>query len=126
MNATLRFRPFARLAPAAIVIAALACLTGTAASKATSGRPLGLEERVQAQRAIEEVYWRHRIWPKENPTPQPPLSAVVSDAAIRAKVEDYLKKSNALETPTPPRRGGITASSWGVWRENAKDSLTTP
>src|SRR2546427_6654612 len=60
-------------------------------------RELTFEERVQAQRAIEEVYWRHRIWPKENPRPKPPLSAVMPDAAIRAKVEDYLKKSNALE-----------------------------
>jgi hypothetical protein len=37
------------------------------------------------------------VWPKDNPGPKPPLSAVLSDAAIRAKVEDYLKKSNALE-----------------------------
>ena len=59
-----------------------------------SARALNLEERVEAQRAIEEVYRRHRIWPKENPTPKPPLSAVMPDAAIRAKVEDYLKKSN--------------------------------
>jgi hypothetical protein len=26
-------------------------------------RTLTLEERVSYQRAIEEVYWRHRIWP---------------------------------------------------------------
>lgn len=58
-------------------------------------RPLTFEDRVAAQRAIEEVYWRHRIWPKENPQPKPPLTAVLSDAAIRAKVEDYLRKSNA-------------------------------
>src|SRR4029077_198997 len=29
-------------------------------------RTLTLQERVSYQRAIEEVYWRHRIWPKEN------------------------------------------------------------
>ena len=29
-------------------------------------RVLTFEDRVAAQRAIEEVYWRHRIWPKEN------------------------------------------------------------
>jgi hypothetical protein len=39
------------------------------------------EERVAAQRAVEEVYWNHRLWPKENPGPKPPLSAVIPDAA---------------------------------------------
>ncbi len=60
-------------------------------------RALTLEERVAAQRAIEQVYWDHRIWPKENPGPKPPLSVVLSDAAIRDRVEDSLRKSNALE-----------------------------
>jgi N-acetylneuraminic acid mutarotase len=60
-------------------------------------RALTFEERVQAQKAIEEVYWSHRIWPKENPTPRPPLSAVTSDGEIRTKVANYLRKSNALE-----------------------------
>jgi hypothetical protein len=61
------------------------------------GSFLMMEERVAAQRAIEEVYWRHRIWPEHNPGPKPPLSAVMPEAAIRAKVLDYLKKSAALE-----------------------------
>ena len=71
-------------------------LLAGAALPAAAG-PLTFEERVEAQRAIEEVYWRHRIWPAQNPGPKPPLSAVMPDEAIRAKVEDYLKKSNALE-----------------------------
>ncbi len=58
---------------------------------------LTFEDRVAAQRAIEEVYWRHRIWPKENPSPKPSLDAMMPESAIRTKVEDYLKKSNALE-----------------------------
>jgi N-acetylneuraminic acid mutarotase len=58
---------------------------------------LSFEDRVTAQKAIEQVYWKHRIWPKENPAPKPPLSATMPDSEIRAKVEDYLKKSNALE-----------------------------
>jgi hypothetical protein len=62
-----------------------------------SGVSLTFEERVAYQRAVEEVYWRHRIWPKENPGPKPPLAKVMPDAAIAAKVEDYLRKSNALE-----------------------------
>jgi N-acetylneuraminic acid mutarotase len=61
-------------------------------------RSLSLEQRVEYQRRIEEVYWRHRIWPKENLGAKPALRSVVSDASIRAKVEDTLKKSNALET----------------------------
>ena len=55
------------------------------------------EERVAAQRRIEEVYWRHRIWPVENRHPKPTLSEVVPETALRAKVEGYLRKSAALE-----------------------------
>jgi N-acetylneuraminic acid mutarotase len=58
---------------------------------------LTFEDRVAAQRAIEEVYWRRRIWPKNNPQPKPPLDHVMPDAAIRAKVEDHLRKSAALD-----------------------------
>ena len=32
-----------------------------------SQRTLTFVERVAYQRAIEDVYWRHRIWPKERP-----------------------------------------------------------
>ena len=46
-----------------------------------SQRTLTFAERVAYQRAIEEVYWRHRIWPKENPDPKPSLDAVMSQAA---------------------------------------------
>src|SRR5207247_543247 len=49
------------------------------------------------QRAIEEVYWRHRIWPKANAGAKPPLDKVVSQAQIEKKVEDYLRDSQALE-----------------------------
>jgi hypothetical protein len=60
-------------------------------------RTLTFPERVSYQRAIEEVYWRHRIWPKERPDPKPALDAVMSQAQIEKKVEDYLRKSQALE-----------------------------
>jgi len=62
-----------------------------------AARELRFEDRVMAQKAIEQVYWNHRIRPKENPQGKPPLSSMMPDSAIRAKVEDYLKKSNALE-----------------------------
>ena len=43
-----------------------------------SQRTLTFAERVAYQRAIEEVYWRHRIWPKQRPDPKPSLDAVIS------------------------------------------------
>src|SRR5207244_2488609 len=59
-------------------------------------RTLTFEERVSYQRAIEEVYWRHRIWPKENSNPKPSLDAVMSQAQLEKKVTAYLQKSQAL------------------------------
>ena len=58
---------------------------------------LTFAERVAYQRAIEEVYWRHRIWPKENLNPKPSLDQVMSQAQLEKKVEDYLGNSQALE-----------------------------
>src|SRR5215475_6565680 len=75
----------------------VAGLTSMHSPAASETRNLSLEERMAAQRAIEQVYWNHRIWPKENPGPKPPLSAVLPDAAIHARVEDSLRKSSALE-----------------------------
>src|SRR5215813_1664655 len=58
---------------------------------------LSFADRVTYQRAIEEVYWRHRIWPKDRPDPKPALDEVMSEAQIDKKVEDYLRNSQALE-----------------------------
>ena len=63
---------------------------------AQSSRELSLEQRVAYQRRIEEVHWRHTIWPAANPKPKPSLAEVMSDAAIRSKVDDALRKSAAL------------------------------
>ena len=52
----------------------------------SQSRQLFFEDRVAYQRAIEEVYWRHRIWPKERPDPKPSLDAVMSQATIEQKV----------------------------------------
>jgi hypothetical protein len=60
-------------------------------------RALSFAERVAYQRAIEDVYWRHRIWPKENPDPKPSLDAVMSQAQLENKVAGYLRDSLALE-----------------------------
>src|SRR5205807_1237327 len=61
-----------------------------------SQRTLTFAERVAYQRAIETVYWRHRIWPKEHPDPKPSLDAVMSQAHLEKKVTDYLRKAQAL------------------------------
>src|SRR5437867_4299427 len=74
----------------------LAFLRPEAASK-VSNRTLTFAERVTYQRAIEEVYWRHRIWPKERPDPKPSLDTVMSQAQLEKKVADYLRKSQALD-----------------------------
>src|SRR6516162_2870732 len=68
-------------------------LPGTTGSQGT----LTFAEYVAYQRAIEDVYWRHRIWPKERPDPKPSLDAVMSQEQLEKKVADYLRKSQALE-----------------------------
>jgi len=82
----------------------LLLLTGTllvysrpAASTKVSSRRLTFAQRVSYQRALEEVYWRHRIWPKGRPIPKPSLDVVMSQAQLEKKVEDYLRTSQVLE-----------------------------
>src|SRR5215831_1293544 len=60
-------------------------------------RTFSFAERVAYQRIIEDVYWRHRIWPKENPNPKPSLDSVMSQTQLENKVADYLRDSLALE-----------------------------
>ena len=99
----------ASVSPRALVVllvCAAACLIVTRTLPAflrseapanVSQRTLTFAERVAYQRAIEDVYWRHRIWPKERPDPKPSLDAVMSQAQLEKKVADYLRKSQALE-----------------------------
>src|SRR6266576_4587717 len=68
-----------------------------AASAIRADRTLTFADRVAYQRAIEEVYWQHRIWPKANAGPKPPLAKLMSQGLIEEKVEDYLRNSQALE-----------------------------
>ena len=72
-------------------------LSESAANPAKQSVALSFADRVAYQRAIEEVYWRHRIWPKERPDPKPFLDEVMSAHQIENKVEDYLRDSQALE-----------------------------
>src|SRR5438105_1723492 len=88
-----------------LLCAAAAGLTSSGALPALSQhdapgrarRTFTFEQRVLYQRAIEDVYWRHRIWPKERKDPKPSLDAVMSQAQIEKKVADYLRNSQALE-----------------------------
>src|SRR5204863_5861479 len=88
-----------------LVVCAAACLVVTGTLLAffrsetptnVSQRSLTFAERVAYQRAIEDVYWRHRIWPKERPDHKPLLDAVISQAQIEEKVATYLYNSQAL------------------------------
>src|SRR5439155_24659127 len=72
-----------------LCLAACSLITGTLlgflqseATPKTYQRTLTFQERVGYQRAIEEVYWRHRIWPKENPSPKPLLDAMMMQAQL--------------------------------------------
>ncbi|HEX4823302.1 MAG TPA: MopE-related protein [Candidatus Polarisedimenticolaceae bacterium] len=80
-----------------IVVTIGFAMTAATLARAGGTRTLTLDERVTAQKAIEQVYWSHRIWPKENPGTKPPLSEVTPDSVIRARVEDDLRKASALE-----------------------------
>jgi N-acetylneuraminic acid mutarotase len=62
-----------------------------------SDRTLSFADRVAYQREIENVYWRHRIWPKERPDPKPALEAVMPQLQLEKKVTDYLYNSQSLE-----------------------------
>jgi N-acetylneuraminic acid mutarotase len=84
-------------AACSIVAGTLLAFFRSEAPSTASERTLTFAERVAYQRAIEEVYWRHRIWPKERPDPKPSLDVVMSQAQIENKVTDYLRKSQALD-----------------------------
>src|SRR5437660_6647232 len=84
-------------AACSIITGTLLAFFGPEAPSNLSQRTLTFAERVAYQRAIEHVYWRHRIWPKDRPDPKPSLDEVMSQAQIEKKVEDYLRDSQALE-----------------------------
>ena len=91
-----------RLLLTLVLFMAGGCLVGKAglfppeAENSASQRTLTFADRVAYQRAVEEVYWRHRIWPKENPGPKPSLDEVMSQQQIQQKVEEYLHNSQLL------------------------------
>src|SRR5437660_10694840 len=96
------FSPRALLALIVCSAAACSVLAGALlgffhpeAPNQASQRALTFAERVSYQQAIEEVYWHHRIWPRdrgERTDRKPSLDAVMSQAQLQKKVEDYLRK----------------------------------
>lgn len=78
-------------------IAILLVLTMCAVPLFSRQRAVDLTERVARHRAVQEVYWQHRIWPKENPGAKPSLGAVISPEQLQAKAEDALRLTTALE-----------------------------
>src|SRR5438094_6527940 len=80
-----------------LLLLAVCLIPFALAQRTVSKRTLTFAERVAYQRAIEEVYWRHRIWPNERPDPKPPLDAVMSKAQLEKKVTDYLRQSQGLK-----------------------------
>jgi hypothetical protein len=92
----------ARALLALLLLTAGGCLVVKAASfrpeatNTASQGTLTFADRVAYQRAVEELYWRHRIWPKENPRPKPSLDEVMSQEQIQQKVDGYLRNSQLL------------------------------
>ncbi len=83
-----------------LLLLAVCVIPFALAQRTVSKRTLTFAKRVAYQRAIEDVYWRHRIWPRsrgERPDPKPSLGTVMSQAQLEKKVTDYLRKSQALE-----------------------------
>jgi N-acetylneuraminic acid mutarotase len=60
-----------------------------------SARAFSLDDRVACQTAIEAVYHRHRIWPRDNKAPKPALAAVLRPEVIARRAEDALRLSDA-------------------------------
>ncbi|HKP03664.1 MAG TPA: kelch repeat-containing protein [Chthoniobacterales bacterium] len=90
-------RLFLTVAIGSAVVSALVSLRAAQTEPEVFQRTLTFEERVENQRKIEEVYWRHRIWPKERTDPKPELRAVMSRDQIETKVRDHLRSSRMLE-----------------------------
>ena len=92
----------ARALLALVLFTAGGCLVVKAASfrpeaiNTASQRTLTFADRVAYQRAVEEVYWLHRIWPKENPRAKPSLDEVMSQEQVQQKVQEYLRNSQLL------------------------------
>ncbi len=80
----------------AAAVASMLCGFSTAYLPAAEPAGLSFEERLAGHRAIEEVAWKHRIWPAGNPGPKPGFAASMPAEFLRARVDDGLRLSAAL------------------------------
>src|ERR1051325_4932416 len=65
-------------------------------SRPAAPRHLSRIDRIAYQYAIEEVYWRQRIWPNTRPDSKPSLDEAMPAGQIEQKVDDYLRNSQLL------------------------------
>src|SRR3954470_9698864 len=59
---------------------------------------MDIGSRTAYQKAVEEVYWQHRVWPEQNSGTKPSLDSLISSSELQDKAENGLRLSNALET----------------------------
>jgi hypothetical protein len=94
----------------AVLAGAFLC-SSVIASDPTPWR-LTFEERVEVQGAIEQVYWKHRIWPESNKSPdrqipprEPnPSKSVRTLRCTRSQWRNYALRGN--QRRHIPRRAG--------------------
>jgi N-acetylneuraminic acid mutarotase len=87
------------LAPSSLLrrAAALAALLSLSlATAAAAQAALSFEQRVTCREKVEDVYWAHRLWPRENKTSKPPREAVAPRSAVAMRVEESLRYEAAL------------------------------
>jgi N-acetylneuraminic acid mutarotase len=58
---------------------------------------LTFAERINYERALQAVFFKHRIYPESNLKPNPTFDDVLPLEITEAKIRDILRKSNALE-----------------------------
>ena len=91
------FHIFRGTISARLLLMATTALALTHQAITSRAATITFETRLACQRAIEGVYWKHRIWPEHNPGFKPSLDAVLPAHVLKARVEDSLRLSNALE-----------------------------
>jgi len=57
---------------------------------------LSFEDRVNAQRSMEKIFYNHRLWPEEN-GPRKSFHEAMSEEVLVRKTENYVKKSILLD-----------------------------
>jgi hypothetical protein len=90
MEKTMR-QPALSLAAVTLSVALLA-----QSAPVTRGRALTRAERIEAQTAIERVFYNHRIWPKDNPAPKPSFEEMIPATLIEKKAGEPVRLSAAL------------------------------